>query len=395
MKSMFSLFNLIMSTAICWYIYRRLFMPIIQAIKCINTAPVFMTFSFLMAISIPSYFIATRYNCALLAQISSITAAVLLIIFFNLFAYEICALMLRHLQNFHYPLISRMAGQHIHHRQLIIFWSTIAIIYGAVGFWQGSAPPQVKEVALTIPQFPFKNFTIALISDLHLGATSKQAFLEDCVQKINLAHPDLVVIAGDLLDQDPSDEYSDLLNKFTPLKNLRSKYGTFMVLGNHEYYSYTEKTIGKILKPYNVRLLVNESVFLDGFNLVGLADPSGERFKSIEPSLEKAISGADGGYRKDAPSILIGHQPKLVKLLDRYLLTSQRFDPQFVLMLSGHTHGGQLFPFHIAAALAQPYVSGLHLHYSLPIYVTSGAGLWGPALRVFSSGEIALIKINY
>ena len=223
-----------------------------------------------------------------------------------------------------------------------------------------------------------KSYKIAQLSDIHIGGLIDKAFIKDIVQRVNALRVDLVVITGDLVDIDMT-KAKDILAE---LKHLKSTYGTYFVAGNHEYFHDIAKII-ETLKELDIRVLENENVYIgdigEGFNLAGVYDIFGYRTNTYIPDINKAL------YKlKDSPTVLLAHQPRYIKEVT--------FSVD--LMLSGHTHGGQLFPFRFLVKLQQPYVSGLHQHNEqLQIYVNKGTGFWGPPMRLGACSEITEITL--
>lgn len=222
-------------------------------------------------------------------------------------------------------------------------------------------------------------YNIVQISDLHIGGLIDAAFIKDIVQKVNALNPDIVVITGDLIDVDVL-YAKDVLDKLT---NISSKFGTYYIVGNHEYFHEIEKIISAV-KDLGIKVLENESVYIGedgrGFNLAGVYDLFGYRTKTHIPDLPKALLG-----KKESPTVLLAHQPKFIKEV------TSGVD----LMLSGHTHGGQLYPFKLLVGLQQPYVNGLHRHNeNLQIYINKGTGFWGPPMRLGASSEITQIFLS-
>jgi len=224
-----------------------------------------------------------------------------------------------------------------------------------------------------------KEYKIVQLSDIHIGGLIDTAFIKKIVQRVNSLHPDLVVITGDLVDINISKADAPL-NEF---KNLNSTYGTFFIVGNHEYFHNIEKIITKV-KSLGMRVLENENVYIgeesQGFNLAGVYDIFGYRADHHIPNLHQALKN-----KKDAPTVLLAHQPRYI----------DEVGSGVDLVLSGHTHGGQLYPFRFLVKLQQPYISGLHQHAeNLQIYVNKGTGFWGPPMRLGASSEITAITLK-
>ncbi|HID48029.1 MAG TPA: metallophosphoesterase, partial [Chromatiales bacterium] len=254
-----------------------------------------------------------------------------------------------------------------------------AISYLLRGLGQGLARPALNTVAVTIPDFPFNQFSIVQLTDIHVGRTIKRGFVEQLVARTNDLMPDMVVITGDLADLPIRYIRDDL----EPLRKLRAP--TYFVLGNHEYF-HGPQSILKHIVSLGIRPLLNDSVLIGdtdkGFDLIGLNDSTGQRTGIYPDNVEAA-------YRKtqpDRPCIVLAHQPRAIDTV-----AGKRCD----LMLCGHTHGGQIFPFGFLVMMAQPYLAGLHWHTpDQQIFVSRGAGYWGPPLRVLAPSEISRIVIR-
>ncbi len=243
--------------------------------------------------------------------------------------------------------------------------------YVTAASYEGTKDPVVNVVKLD-----HFDFSIVQISDLHIGGLIDQKFVKESVSKINALKPDIVCITGDLIDT--ALEYiEDSINE---LNNIESKHGIFYILGNHEYFHDAKKIIN-FMKTTKLTLLLNENIYIDALdlNVVGVTDLIGYRMNLLVPDIHKAFRGTNPASK----TILLAHQPKFIEELGAYT-------PD--LILSGHTHGGQIWPFEYLVRLQQPYVKGLH---KLPsgsyIYVNSGIGFWGPPMRLESQAEIAYI----
>ena len=243
--------------------------------------------------------------------------------------------------------------------------------YVSAGAYEGT-----KEPVVNVVEFNHFDFSIVQISDLHIGGLIDRDFVKASVLKINALKPDIVFITGDLIDT--ALEYVE--DSVMELNAITSKHGIYYILGNHEYFHDPLKIID-FIKTTNITLLLNENITIDALklNVVGVTDRIGYRMNLLTPDIHKAFSGCNNAYK----TILLAHQPKYIEELGTY-------SPE--LILSGHTHGGQIWPFEYLVRLQQPYVKGLHkLHNGSHIYVNSGIGFWGPPMRLDSQAEIAYI----
>jgi len=239
-----------------------------------------------------------------------------------------------------------------------------------------------KDITLEKINIPIKNlqqeYKIVQISDVHVGGLIKKDFVLDVVNTINTLNADIVVITGDLIDT----KLDYIKESIRELSNIKSTYGTYFIAGNHEYFHGLKQIISYV-NSLGIKVLENENVYIGqkdaGFYLAGVYDVMGYRIKQYQPDIKKALKGI-----KDNPTVLLAHQPKFIHEV-----------PKSVdLVLSGHTHGGQIFPFNYLVNLAQPYIKGLHSHNSnTQIYVNRGTGFWGPPMRLGASAEITEITL--
>lgn len=225
-----------------------------------------------------------------------------------------------------------------------------------------------------------RSYKIVQLSDIHIGGLIDKKFIASIVKRVNALKADIVVITGDLVDTNI--KYAK--GALDQLKNIDSKYGNYFIVGNHEYFHGVQSIIDYV-NTIGFKTLENESVYIGedkmGFNLLGVYDLMGKRVDSYIPNIEKALKKCDD----DSAKILLAHQPKYIEEIE-----NKGID----LVLSGHTHGGQIFPFNFLVKLQQPYIKGLHQHNdTTQIYVNKGTGFWGPPMRLGASSEITLITL--
>lgn len=253
----------------------------------------------------------------------------------------------------------------------------------AVALYSGLRPVDVKNVSVPTPRLSraFDGFRVVQMTDIHVGPTIGRAFVEELVAKTNALEPDLIAITGDLVDG----SVAQLGDAVGLLGQLRAKHGVFFVTGNHEYYSGADEWIA-FLRSVGVRVLRNESVRIEreGASLLvaGVDDWTAAGFGGDHgPNLQKALADR----RPDEPVLLLAHQPKqIVEAAARGVS----------LQISGHTHGGQIFPFNYLVKLQQPYVNGLHSHEGTQLYVSNGTGYWGPPMRLAMPAEITHLELR-
>ena len=251
------------------------------------------------------------------------------------------------------------------------------------GFYSSRKGPQVIEQDIFIASLPeqFENFSIAQISDLHVGPTIKRKYIEGVLKKIGHVNPDLIAVTGDLVDG--SVKY--LSNELQPFKDMVARYGTFFVTGNHEYYSGVDPWLDETDRLGMTNLINdNRLISKDGkqIAMAGITDFRAHQIKkSHRSNPRKAIESINDGMVK----IMLAHQPNSI-----YSVHDAGVD----LQLSGHTHGGQFWPFTYPTKLANAYLAGHHDHDGTQIYVNRGTGYWGPPLRLAVPAEITLIRLK-
>lgn len=253
-----------------------------------------------------------------------------------------------------------------------------ATITGVAG---AEAAPRVERVTVRLPRLPpeFDGYRIVHISDVHVGPMIGKGHVDRIVALANAESPDLVAITGDLVDGPVDVLGADV----APLGNLRAKDGVCFVTGNHEFYSGVPGWLA-YLPTIGVRPLANERTEVRrggaAIDVAGIHDASGGGF-GFAPDIDRAMAGRE----KSRVVVLLAHQPKQIDDAQRHAVD---------LQLSGHTHGGQIFPFGILVSLVQPVVAGLEKLGGTWIYVSRGAGYWGPPMRVACPSEIAVVELR-
>jgi len=251
-----------------------------------------------------------------------------------------------------------------------------------VGFFMARrvAPVVTVEVPLANLARELEGFTIAQISDIHVGATIKRNFVEAIVARVNGLQADMVAITGDVVDG----SVPDLARHTEPLARLASRHGTYFVTGNHEYYSGADEWIVE-LRRLGARVLINEHVVLDhdgaALTVAGVTDWSAHHF---DPAHRSDPQAAALGAPERAPKLLLAHQPRSALLAE---------PAGYQLQLSGHTHGGQFWPWNLLVRLQQPFTSGLNRLGRMWVYTSRGTGYWGPPMRFGIPSEITLIRL--
>lgn len=245
--------------------------------------------------------------------------------------------------------------------------------YGTYGVLRG---PRVKRVTVPLAKLPRSahGFRIAVVSDIHLGPVLGRDFARKVVDTVNATQPDLIAIVGDLVDG----SVKDLGPAAAPLAALSARFGKFFVTGNHEYFSGAAQWVEEV-RRLGLRPLENARTELPGFDLAGVNDIQGES-EGQGPDFGKALGDRDLARA----CVLLAHQPVQIHEAVRHGVD---------LQLSGHTHGGQLWPGNFIAAAANPTVAGLERYGDTQLYVSRGAGAWGPPTRVGAPSDITVIQL--
>lgn len=251
--------------------------------------------------------------------------------------------------------------------------AVLAGIYGVLNArW-----PRVRRIAVKLPNLPtrWRGRVAALVSDVHLGHVNGRGFMRRIVTKLRRLRPDVVFITGDLYDGSKA----DVDGLAAPWKELSPPFGTYFVTGNHEEFSDRTKYL-RAVTGSGIRVLNNEKVTLENLQIIGVHDcdaSDSERFRSI---LESA------GLDRGRASILLAHVPRGFRIAEKAGIS---------LQLSGHTHGGQIFPFTwFTHRIFGEYTYGLKRFDDLTVYTSSGVGTWGPPMRVGTQPEIVLIEFK-
>ncbi|MFF7565409.1 metallophosphoesterase [Streptomyces pseudovenezuelae] len=244
---------------------------------------------------------------------------------------------------------------------------------GTYGVLRG---PGVKRVTVPLAKLPraAHGYRIAVVSDIHLSPVLGRGFAQKVVDTINSTRPDLIAVVGDLVDG----SVKDLGPAAAPLARLEARHGSFFVTGNHEYFSGAEQWVEEV-RRLGLRPLENDRTELAWFDLAGVNDIAGES-EGQGPDFAKALGDRDTARA----CVLLAHQP--VQIHDAV-------DHGVDLQLSGHTHGGQLWPGNLLAKAANPTVAGLERYGDTQLYVSRGAGAWGPPTRVGAPSDITVIEL--
>jgi predicted MPP superfamily phosphohydrolase len=257
-----------------------------------------------------------------------------------------------------------------------------AAVVTLFGFFNARRTAAVVRVDVPVADLPpaLHGFSIAQISDIHVGPTIRRPYVEAIVAAVNRLDADLVAVTGDLVDG----SVPELAQHVAPLAGLRSREGSFFVTGNHEYYSGAEAWVGE-LRRLGLTVLMNEHVVLrrGGASLVlaGVTDYGAAAFDRAQASdPRRALAGSPPAGQR----LLLAHQPRSAPAAE---------EAGFDLQLSGHTHGGQFLPWNFLVRLQQPFTAGLRRWRRMWVYTSRGTGYWGPPKRFGAPSEITLLRL--
>jgi predicted MPP superfamily phosphohydrolase len=252
----------------------------------------------------------------------------------------------------------------------------------AIGVAAALRGPGVTRVELRLARWPaaLDGFRIVQISDVHIGPLLDRRFAASVAERVNALAPDLVAVTGDLVDG----SLARLRDDVAPFGAMRARHGVYFVTGNHDWYSGAADWVGYVASLGFVPLRNERRTIGAGdarFDLAGVDDHRGDWRQGSPCDVERALGGRDGSV----PVVLLAHDPTTFAEASRYGVD---------LQLSGHTHGGQIWPFRWFVRLAVPWVEGLHERNGSRLYVSRGTGFWGPPLRFLAPAEITEIVLR-
>lgn len=281
-------------------------------------------------------------------------------------------------------LALRLTGRAAHRRRVLRVGTPLLVVaaLGTTAYGLGeAASPTVTPVTVTRPGLPAEldGLRVALVTDLHVGPVRDAGFTRRVVEQVNAQRPDVVVLGGDLVDG----KVSQVADALAPLADLEAPLGTFAVTGNHEFISQEADSWMDHWETLGIDVLRNENVTLTkgstSFHIAGIHDVTGRGADAPDPA--RALDGIPA----DDLTLFVAHQP----------VSAQDVQGRGVdLQLSGHTHGGQLWPFRYAVLLQQPVVDGLDAVGDVPVLTSRGAGAWGPPVRVLAPPQIPVITLR-
>lgn len=270
----------------------------------------------------------------------------------------------------------------VHAQASALLVLVLALLATVIGFVNARRVARVRRIDVPITGLPaaLHGYRIVQLSDIHVGATIKRGWVEAMVARANSLQADVIAITGDVVDG----TVAQLAPHTAPLGTLAARHGVFLVTGNHEYYAGAAPWVAEF-RRLGLQVLMNQHVVLEHAGsplvLAGVTDYSAGHFDPAQTSdPQRAIAGAPA----ITPRILLAHQPRTAPAA---------LKAGFDLQLSGHTHGGQFWPWNLFVPLQQPYVAGLHKLGKLSVYVSRGTGYWGPPKRIGAPAEITLLRL--
>jgi predicted MPP superfamily phosphohydrolase len=349
-----------------WFLYKTLvrFFRVINPSRLVTLK---IALSLLSVSLVLTSFLAFRYSNLAVRCLYTAAASWLGIFYLLILASILCRMFWGLAKLFHFPLNPRILIE------ILIGIALLASLYGFIN----AGVIRITRLGLELPNLPsqWKGKTAVWVSDTHLGPVRNEGFAKHIAAKIKKLHPDIVFIGGDLYDG----EAVDVDKVIEPFSRIPASYGTYFITGNHEEFSDNTRYLQAVRRA-GIRVLYNEKVELDGLQIIGVDyrdSTSEERFRTI---LQKM------NVDRRKPSILLEHAPRNLRVAEEEGIS---------LQLSGHTHRGQVFLFHfITSRVYQGYDYGLKWFGNLLVYTSSGAGTWGPPMRVDTKPEIVAITFK-
>ena len=258
----------------------------------------------------------------------------------------------------------------------------LAVLITGVGFVNARRRAGIRRVDVPIAGLPLAlhGFSIAQITDIHVGATIKRGYVSRIVDAVNALNVDMVAVTGDIVDG----SVERLSGHTEPLGRLSARHGVFFVTGNHEYYSGAHDWVAE-MRRLGLSVLINEHVVRvhggESIVIAGVTDFNAHHF---DPRHRSDPAAAIAGAPEQAVKVLLAHQPR-----SAYAAAKAGYD----LQLSGHTHGGQFFPWSLVIKMIEPYSTGLYQLGALSLYVSRGTGYWGPPKRFGAPSEITHLRL--
>lgn len=261
--------------------------------------------------------------------------------------------------------------------------TAMAFAVGLFSMRSGLRPPELRRVEIDLSRWPARldGFRIVQLSDIHIGPILDGKFARSLVERVNELAPDLVVVTGDLVDG----AVKHLRDEVAPFGDLQARLGVYFVTGNHDHYSGARSWCDAVTQ-LGIRVLRNERVEIRDresvFDLVGVDDHHGSH---VGDGGGEDLCAAFDGRDPERPAILLAHDPSTFKRASELPVD---------LQISGHTHGGQIWPFGYLVRLAVPFVAGRYRRGESELYVSSGTGFWGPPMRLFAPAELTEITLR-
>lgn len=272
--------------------------------------------------------------------------------------------------------VTRLAPLQLARREIVAFWFAAAIAASAYGVIN-AARLRVRRITVKLPGLPasWRGRHAALVTDTHLGHVRGHRFMLRVLKRLQRLEPDVVFISGDLFDGTRIDSHQEA----HAWKTASFPHGVFFVTGNHDEFLHSPNPV-EALRDAGIRVLDNEKVTVEGLQILGVNYRDSAHPARLQAILQKAT--VDGS----AASILLSHVPHHLPIAEQAGIS---------LQLSGHTHGGQFIPFTwITQRIFRQYTHGLHRHGAMTVYTSTGAGTWGPPMRIGTGAEVVLIRFE-
>jgi predicted MPP superfamily phosphohydrolase len=346
-----------------WFLYRTLvrFFGVASPAKLLTLKVVLGLLSVSLVLT---SFLAFRYSNLPVRCLYTAAASWLGILYLFVLTSILCWIFHGFAKIFHLPMNRKILIE------ILVGMALMASLYGFIN----SGMIRATRISLQLPHLPgqWKGKTAVWVSDTHLGQIRNHGFAQHIATQIQHLHPDIVFIGGDLYDG----QAVDLDKVIEPFSKISAPYGIYFITGNHEEFSDNTPYLNAVRRA-GIRVLYNEMIDLDGLQIIGVDYRDATREEPFRSILKKM------GIDPHKPSILLKHTPFHLQVAREQGVSVQ---------LSGHTHQGQVLLFRfITSWVYRGYDFGLKWFGDLLVYTSSGAGTWGPPMRIDTNPEIVVI----
>jgi uncharacterized protein len=380
-NSAMAIFFIVISTVyflVTWYVFSRGMI----ALKGSSYRSIFIWTYWIVAATFIIGQVLERGEPSIIARVITHIGSTWLSVFLYLFLFVLIVDIVRLVDHF-IPFFPERIIKNCTNGQFLFFTGlTFSLIITVYGYFNARSPNiNTVNIEVNKSNAELSDLKVVLITDIHMGAMVGNSRVKEMVEIINSLEPDIVIFGGDLVDHNP--RYMKTYNMGEYFSKIRSRFGVFAVTGNHEFIGDPEKSIG-YMEQFGVKYLRDTMITIAGnIRIAGRDDKDKVRFTGVK---RKGLDAVLSGARRDDIIILVDHQP-----VEYNIVQQAGID----LMLSGHTHRGQLWPFKYITSTVYPNDYGLQKNGNTYFYTSSGYGTWGPPVRTGNRSEVVVINIHF